>query len=76
MTLYDQMVSEGQALSPDAIILYAYGIYLANGGTKEGFMELNEEDVQIMVTTHMASARRNALIITNSIAKLLGGTEL
>ena len=73
--LYDQMVSEGQAMSPEAVLLYAYGTYLMNGGTKEGFMELNDEDVQIMVTTHMASARRNALVNANSIARIFGGSE-
>lgn len=73
--LYDQMVSEGQAMSPEAVLLYAYGTYLMNGGTKEGFMELNDEDVQIMVTTHMASARRNALVNANSIARIFGGSD-
>lgn len=33
----------------EAALMYAYGLYLLNGGSKRDFMDLNEEDVATML---------------------------
>jgi len=41
--------------NPDIIQLYAYGLYLSNGGTKDNFDELTWDDYEIMLIVHEAS---------------------
>lgn len=40
------------------VTLYAYGVYLSNGGRHDDFMDFTEEDIQILATTHMAMRKR------------------
>lgn len=41
------------------VTLYAYGVYLSNGGRPEDFLDFTEEDVQIMASTHMNLKKRD-----------------
>lgn len=43
----------------DMVTLYAYGVYLSNGGRPEDFLDFTEEDVQIMASTHMNLKKRD-----------------
>lgn len=41
-------------------MLFAYGIYLSNGGTPSDFMEMTIDDVQIMLTAYLGAQKRSA----------------
>lgn len=58
-------------MSSDGAILYAYGIYLSNGGRKEDFLDLTFEDVQIMYTSYVGSKKNERLGMLEGIGKLI-----
>ena len=60
----------------DTLMLTVYGNYLMNGGTHEGFMELNEDDVQIMYIVHESERVKNLNALLKSIAGMLGAKEV
>ena len=66
-------------MSPQGAFLYTYGVYLANGGTPDGFMDLTPQDVQLMYTVHVAEKNRDNLVLLKGIAKIMskvmGGTD-
>jgi hypothetical protein len=57
--------------SPDSAYLYTYGMYLANGGTVDGFMEMSDEDVEIMHTAIMGTEMRQKKDYLEGMAKIL-----
>ena len=65
--------------SPDSAFLYTYGMYLANGGTPDGFMDMTNEDVEIMHSAIVGTQirMRNELLegLAKILSKMLGGGE-
>ena len=59
---------------PDVAIMEAYGLYLAHGGTPNGFMDMTMDDVQIMYTSMVAMNKNNSKDIVLGVAKVLGKT--
>ena len=59
-------------MSSDAVMMNAYGLYLANGGTPDGFMDMTLDDVQMMYTSYNAMNRNNSKNIIMGIAKIMG----
>lgn len=59
----------------DTLLLTVYGNYLMNGGTHERFMELTEDDVQIMYIVHESERVKNLNELLKSIASMLGAKE-
>jgi len=57
--------------SPDSAFLYTYGMYLANGGTPEGFMEMSNEDVEMMHAAMVGTQMRERKELLEGIAKIL-----
>ncbi len=46
-------------MSEEECILYIYGIYLAHGGTPEGFESMTATDIQIMYSAYEGTRQRN-----------------
>lgn len=59
--------------SEKAVMIAAYGIYLMNGGTKEGFMDLTLDDIQTIYTTYTAYQTALVSDITKVLSKMYGG---
>lgn len=59
----------------DMALLFAYGIWLAKGGDPDRFQELNETDIQILITTEVGLRKMSAGFITDGIARLLTREE-
>jgi len=78
LRIFQDQTVKGE-FSPDSAFLYTYGMYLANGGTVDGFMDLSEEDVEIMHTALMGTQlrQRNELIegFAKILSKMFGGEE-
>lgn len=49
MNLLREAIASDGAMSGEAAVLYARGLYYLNGGTKEGFDSFNEEDVAMIL---------------------------
>ena len=66
-------------LSPQTSLLLAYGLYLANGGTPEGFDSFSQEDADIMLASYTAyrAFERIELLkgFSQVMAKMFGGGE-
>ncbi len=56
-------------------ILYAYGIYLANGGTPEGFMSLSYTDIQIMLIAYTGTKKKELIDLSKMIAGMFGSED-
>lgn len=50
-------------------MLLAYGIYLSNGGRPSDFDEFTLDDIQILLTTHLALNKRNMNYLASRIWK-------
>ena len=59
-------------MSPDMSLMNMYGLYLANGGTPDGFMDMTPDDVQMMYTSIVAMNKNNTKDIITGVAKILG----
>ena len=59
-------------MGPDASLMNMYGLYLAHGGTPDGFMNMTLDDVQMMYTSITAMNRNNSKDIVLGIAKVFG----
>ena len=57
--------------SPDSAFLYTYGMYLANGGTPDGFMEMSNEDVEIMHSAMIGTQLHERKELLEGFAKIL-----
>ena len=62
---------QGNDLSSDQAQIDAYGIYLMHGGTADGFLDLNPWDVQIMLTSYVATQGYNRAEILKGIATIM-----
>ena len=71
MRVFENAVVSGD-LSPDSAYLAAYGIYLSNGGTPEGFQSLTMDEVQLIYTMHEADRIRENKMRMEGIAKVIG----
>lgn len=58
------------------VLLQAYGDYLLHGGTPEGFLNLTDDDVQIMYTVGQAERVQMMETVIKSVAKMLGAKEI
>lgn len=54
-------------------MLYAYGIYLANGGTPEGFMSMTYADIQVMLIAYTGTKKKELIDLSKMIAGMFGG---
>lgn len=59
-------------MSSDTAYLFAYGTYLSNGGTHDGFMDLSDSEIQLIYTVTMARQERQVKDTVMGIAKVLG----
>lgn len=59
-------------MSPDVSLMNVYGLYLAHGGTPDGFMEMTMDDIQLMYTSFTAMNKNNSKDIVIGIAKIMG----
>ena len=59
-------------MSPDMSLMNVYGLYLAHGGTPDGFMDMTLDDVQMMYTSIVAMNKNNTKDIITGVAKILG----
>lgn len=62
-------------LEGESALMYLYGVYLLNGGSKEEFFDLSFEDLQIMSVVALSGIHRNANAIAQSISKLFRGKD-
>lgn len=69
--LLEEAASGKSALDGDSALLFAYGIYLSNGGTPAGFLEMTQDDIQIMFTAYIGSQRRLAKNIVRSLSETM-----
>ena len=53
-------------------MLYAYGIYLANGGTPEGFMSMSYSDIQIMLIAYTGTKKKDLVDLAKMVAGMFG----
>lgn len=59
-------------MGPDASLMNVYGLYLAHGGTPDGFMEMTMDDIQLMYTSFTAMNKNNSKDIVIGVAKIMG----
>lgn len=59
-------------MSEETSLLDAYGLYLAHGGTPDGFMDMTMDDVQLMYTSFIAMNKNNSKDIVLGISKIMG----
>lgn len=59
-------------MSENISMMNVYGLYLAHGGTPDGFMDMTLDDVQMMYTSVMAMNKNNTKDIVLGIAKVMG----
>jgi hypothetical protein len=72
--LFEEAVSEGR-FSAESATLYAYGIYLMNGGTPEGFDTLTEDDIQILLTSYTGTMARQNKTLFKMLKAFFGGDD-
>lgn len=53
MELFES-VAGGKPVSDLGAQMYMYGIYLSNGGTPEGYMGMDQDDLDMMFLAHSA----------------------
>lgn len=67
LRLFEEAASGKSTLDGDSALLFAYGIYLSNGGTPSEFMEMSLEDIQIMFTAYMGAQKRAARSVVGAM---------
>lgn len=72
--IYESDLEEGTLTGPSALV-YGYGIYLMGGGTPEGFEDLTDTDVQILISTYTGIQMRNTSRILKGIYTMFGGRD-
>ncbi len=73
--LYQEALSSGDGMGPEGALMHAYSLWLLGGGSPEGFEDLTNIDVALMVTTRNAEITRLRDGLLNGYAKLMGGFE-
>ena len=59
-------------MSSDTAYLFTEGMYLANGGTRDGFMDLSNDEIQLMYTSLSVTREKMVRDTVMGIAKVLG----
>lgn len=59
-----------------AVVLHAYGHYLANGGTVRDFLEMTDDDVQLMYVVMESERLRDLNNLLESLGKMLGAEKV
>lgn len=72
--IYESDLESGMLAGPSALV-YGYGIYLMGGGTPEGFEDLTETDVQILISTYNGIQMRNIDRLLKGIYTMFGGKD-
>jgi hypothetical protein len=49
-----EAVASGKPLSALGTEMYMYGIYLSHGGTPEGYLQMDQDDLDMMYIAHSA----------------------
>lgn len=49
-----EAVASGKPVSDLGTQIYMYGIYLSNGGTPEGYLQMDDDDLRLMYIAHSA----------------------
>ena len=71
LRLFEEAASGKSALDGDSALLFAYGIYISNGGNPSDFMDLSMEDIQIMFTAYMGAQKRAANNIIGAMIRAM-----
>lgn len=71
MRIFEEQLISGE-MSPEAARLQAYGTYLANGGTRDDFMDLTNDEVQLVYTVSAARDAKLVKDIVTGMAKAIG----
>ena len=58
-------------MSESTSMMNVYGLYLAHGGTPDGFMDMTMDDIQMMYTSIVAMNKNNSKDIVLGIAKVM-----
>ena len=64
-------IGTGESVSPQAAMLHAYGIYLSHGGTPRDFMNMTEDDIQIMYTSYTATLAHERNELLKELVKII-----
>ena len=59
-------------MSPEALPLYAYGVYLANGGNPDDFDKFTQDDMQVLLAVHSGERKRSFDILFKMFKGLAG----
>ena len=49
-----EAVASGKPVSDLGAQMYMYGIYLSHGGTPEGYLDMDQDDLDLMYLSHSA----------------------
>lgn len=71
MRLFEEDVARGN-LNPQTTILLAYGLYLANGGTPDGFDRFSQEDADIMLASYTAYRTFERVELLKGFGQVIG----
>lgn len=63
------------SMSSDGAFQVAYGLYLLGGGTPDGFMDLNPDDVQTILSVHNGIQEHLRETLLKDISKMFGSHE-
>lgn len=63
------------SMSSDGAFQTAYGLYLLGGGTPDGFMDLNPDDVQTLLSVHNGMQERMRETLLKDISKMFNGHD-
>ena len=75
MRVFERAVVSEEGVSAETAILEVYGMYLMNGGTREGFLELTDDEIQMMYTSYFGNQRAIVLALGKMMGKLFSGGE-
>ena len=53
-------------------MMETYGLYLAHGGTPDGFMNMTLDDIQMMYTSYTIMNKNNVKDTVMGMAKIMG----
>lgn len=73
MVFEDAVIND--TMSGDAAFLYTYGLFLANGGTYNQFMDMDWDDVQLMYYAQEITRRKTVKETIEGVARLFGDPD-
>lgn len=68
---YFEMLAKGENVTKECGGLAALGIYLMHGGKTEDFMNMTDDEIQLIVSTYTAYNRKISLDVINGLIELL-----